>query len=240
MSLKTFTSALVALALVALGTVQATAQTIGSGSTAIRAVYDASTGNIKVANTLANAVGIQSFDFLTLGNGTWGAPSGRPGNIGWLSGSAAQFPAFSFITSNTSTAGENGVNSQAGGASILSSSQAAPLGLNAFTGGTWDPSNLQAGTFWDLGNVAVTGMTQADINARFLTVPEITPPNFDTSAYGVFLVSYSNSTTSGPYSVTTPMNIVAVQPIPEPSTYALAFAGLACSGYVMRRRRKSA
>jgi hypothetical protein len=36
----------------------------------------------------------------------------------------------------------------------------------------------------------------------------------------------------------TSLSIAPVAPVPEPSTYAMAFAGLACGGYSMWRRRK--
>lgn len=237
MKLKTFISGLLAVALVALSAVQASAQTV-TGTSPIRAVYDSATGNIKLANTTSGTVGLQSFDIITLGNGTIGAVSGQPGNVGFLSGSAANFPGYAFITSNTATVGYNGLYSQAGAASILSSGQTAPLVLSPFTGGTWNKdATLQPGTFWDLGNIAVTGMGDAEILQRFLTDPELTPPAFDSSVYGKFLVSLN--TNGGSYSVTTPMDIVVLTPVPEPSTYAMAFAGLASCGFMLRRRRKA-
>jgi hypothetical protein len=33
---------------------------------------------------------------------------------------------------------------------------------------------------------------------------------------------------------------LVIQPVPEPSTYAMALAGLACGGYSIFRRRKRA
>jgi hypothetical protein len=232
MKLKTFTTGLVALALVLLASVQASAQ-IKTGSTALRAVYDPTNGNIKIANTTSGTLGIQSFDIITLGNGTVGAVSGNPGNVGFLSGSAANFPAFSFITSNTSQFGYNGLFSQAGGANVGS----AATFLSPFTGGTWNKDvDLQPGTFWDVGNVAVLGMGDAQILARFLTDPELTPPTFDATTYGQFLVSFNSN--GGSFSVTTPMDIVVK--VPEPSTYAMAFAGLAFGGFRMWRRRRTA
>lgn len=236
MTLKTFISGLLAVALVALSAVQASAQSF-TGTTPIRAVYDPATGNIKIANTTSGTVGMQSFDFITLGNGTLGAESGNPGNVGFLSGSAANLGTYPFPTSNTSAFGYNGLYSQAAGNSILPPGGTAPGILSPFTGGTWNKDEpLQPGTFWDLGNVAVLGMNDAQILQRFLTDPELSPPNFDSPIYGKFLLSYN--TNGGSYSQTTPMDIVVK--VPEPSTYAMAFAGIATVGLSMWRKRRKA
>ncbi|MFM9059260.1 MAG: PEP-CTERM sorting domain-containing protein [Planctomycetaceae bacterium] len=53
--------------------------------------------------------------------------------------------------------------------------------------------------------------------------------------YGVFAdANYVYAATNGGVS------IAAINPVPEPSTYAMALAGLACGGFAMRRRRRRA
>jgi VCBS repeat-containing protein len=175
-----------------------------SRSSPVTLYYDPATGNLKLQNTTPDTLGIQSLDIITLGNGTIGAPSGNADNVGFLSGAAANLPSFTFITSNTSTTGYNGLASQAAGANVGS----AALSLTGYVGWSLGSPIGSAGSFWDFGDVAVPGMTQAQVDARFLTDPELTPPTFGTSLYGQFLVSYS--TNGGSFSVTTPMNIAVI------------------------------
>ncbi len=103
---------------------------------------------------------------------------------------------------------------------------------------SWSPLSPigPVGSYWDLGNIAVLGMTQSDLNTRFLTDPESTPLNYGTSLYGKFVFSYQTS--PGAFSVTTG-DVVA---IPEPSTLAIAAAeaGVGGVGLIGRRRKKAA
>lgn len=231
MKLKTFTSGLFALALFVMSAVPAAAQ--------MKLYYNPDNGNLKLQNITNSPLGFQSVDILTLGNGNVGPVSGLPGNVGYLSTGSANLPAFAFPVNNFSTTQpSNGQYSQAGGASVLTASSAPVFSLNAYPGWAIGSEIGPAGTYWDFGNIAVTGMSQAEINQRFLTDPELDPTGV--SQFGRFLVSYASSATTGPYSVTTPMDIVRLTPVPEPSTYAMAFAGLASCGFSLWRRRKSA
>ena len=108
--------------------------------------------------------------------------------------------------SNTSQFGLNGLNSE----------------ITALNVGSAIGMVLSPGGEWDLGNVAVTGMTAADILARFTTDPDATPGGV--AQPGTFLVSYFNG---GVASLTTPSAITVV---PEPSTYAMMLAGATVGG----------
>lgn len=189
--------------------------------------YDPATGNLKLQNTTSGTQAIQSFDIITLGNGSLGPATGN--NQGYLSTGTATLPAASFITSNTSAAGYNGVYSQAAASNLGS----AIMTLQPYAG--WSVANPigPVGSYFDLGNIAVTGMTQADLDARFLTDPEGTPPNFDAPEFGKFLFSYEE--TPGNFSVTTPGDVVAV--VPEPATLTLLAVAAGFGGLGIRRRR---
>lgn len=228
MSLKKFATAILTVAIVAAAALQASAESM------LTLYYDPANGNLKLQNTTSSTQSFLSYDIITLGNGTLGDPSGQPGNVGFLTGTATP-PTVAFPVSNTSINGYNGIYSQLAGANVGSSI----FTLQPYAG--WSTSNPigPAGTYWDLGNVALPGMTQADLNTRFLTDPEATPPNFDATSLGNFLFAYQTGPTT--FSTTQLGDIKAlVAPVPEPSTYALAFAGLACSGFRFWKRRKVA
>jgi hypothetical protein len=53
--------------------------------------------------------------------------------------------------------------------------------------------------------------------------------------YGSYVFTFGTTTTD-----TVTVNLLDANPVPEPSTYAMALAGLACGGYLLRRRRKQA
>jgi len=195
--------------------------------------YDPDTGNMKLQNTTAESQSFQSFDVTTLGNGTIGPVSGNPSNVGYLSETPATLPTASFMTSNFNQFGANGLYSQAGVANISS----AVFSLTAYP--DWSPASPigPAGSYWDLGNIAVLGMTQDQLDSRFITDPELTPPDFDTAAFGKFLFSYQLP--GGSFSVTTPGDIVALEVVPEPTTLTIAMIGLAGLGFSSWRRRRA-
>jgi hypothetical protein len=197
--------------------------------------YDPDTGNMKLQNTTAESQSFQSVDILTLGNGNTAGPlSGNPGNVGFLSQTAATLPTAQFPVSNFNANGANGLYSQAFVANIGT----AVLSLTAYP--DWSPASPigPAGSYWDLGNIAVLGMTQAQLDSRFLTDPEGTPPDFDTPEFGKFLFSYQVSP-GGPFSVTQPGDIVALEVVPEPTTSTIAMIGLAGLGFSYWRRRRA-
>jgi hypothetical protein len=199
--------------------------------------YDPATGNLKLQNTTSGSQSFQSFDVITLGNGSVGDPSGQPGNQGFLSTGTANMPTASFVVPNTSAFGINGLYSQAGAANI----SASMFTLSPFPGWSETAGNQigPVGSYWDLGNIAVTGMNQAQLDARFLTDPEGTPPNFDATSYGRFLFSYQTGPST--FSVTTPGGVISVAAIPEPSTIALAAVAATIGGLgAVNNRRKKA
>ena len=148
--------------------------------------YDPANGNLKLQNTTSSSLAIGAFDILTLGNGSIGPTSGQTSNRGFLSLVSATLPSFSFPVSNFSAFGVNGLYSQAGGTNTLSGSSGTAFTLSAYSG--WSSSNPigASGSFWNLGNIAITGMTQAQLNARFITDPDYAGAIYQ----GKFLFSY--------------------------------------------------
>ena len=192
--------------------------------------YDPATGNLKLQNTTAAAVGLRSYDILTLGDGTLGAAT--PNNQGYLNGAAAAVPAPTpgFVVSNTE-AGLNGLSSQ-----VFAGTLGTTTILTLAAHPTWSPSNPigPAGSYFDLGNVAATGMSQSQIDSRFITSPDLTPGGV--MASGSFLYDYEVS--AGQFSGTVTGPIVNV--VPEPSLVVLGLAALgavAARGLVRRIRR---
>lgn len=197
---------------------------------ALNLYYDPATGNLKLQNTTSGSLAIQSFSVLTLGNGTVGAATGN--SEGYLSTGTASLPGFAFVTSNTSAFGINGLYSEAGGANVGSA------GLNLAPHASWSESNPigPVGSYWDLGNIAVTGMTQVQLDVRFVTYPDSTPPGYSTSLPGKFTFNYEISPSTFGDAVG---DVVALAVVPEPSSIAMvSVAGCgAAVGLILRRRR---
>jgi len=201
----------------------------------LNAYYDPATGNIKLQNTTSGSQSFLSFNVITLGNGSLGALSGQPSNQGFLSTGTFNMPLppASFETPPTSLAGINGIYSQIAAANLGSN----PIfSLAGYPGWSETPGNQigPVGSYWDLGNLAIPGMNQAQLDARFLTDPEATG---GTEVYGQFNFLYlvgstPNSTVGG---------VIAVAPIPEPSTIALAAVAATIGGVgaVSKRRKKA-
>jgi hypothetical protein len=192
--------------------------------------YNPSTGNLTLQNTTAAAVSLQSYQVLTLGNGTYGAAA--PGGQGYLTGTSALFPvplaSLNFPVTNTDTGGLNGLYSEVYAANFTTSI----LTLDAYAG--WNASNPlgPAGSFFSLGNIAALGMVQADLNSRFITAPEVSPG--ETQGAGQFLFAYETS--PGNFSTNTFGDVVAV--VPEPGSLALTGIGVATLAWFVARRRR--
>lgn len=227
MTIRTLATALLTLVLVASSSLTASAQSL------LAMYYDPATGNLKLQNTTSGSQGFQSFRIITLGNGSLGAVSGQPGNIGFMSTGTATLPTFSFPVSNTSVNGVNGIFSELGGANI----GAVSFSLSGYPGWSAGSPIGPVGSYWDLGNIALPGMTQADLNTRFLTDPEDASTGGE-PVYGKFV--FSNQLAGGSFSQQTLGDIQLVTPIPEPSTYAMLIAGAVSGGFMVRRRRKTA
>lgn len=182
----------------------------------VNVYYNSTTGNLTLQNTTASTVGLLSYQVLTIGSGDIGPAA--PGGQGYLTGSAAVVPSPTpaATTSNTEV-GVNGLFSEIYAANFSSSA----LTLAAYPG--WSASSPlgPAGSFFSLGNVAALGMTQADLNNRFVTVPEFSPGG--AMGAGQFLFFYETS--PGNFSTGTLGDVVAV--VPEPSMLVLAMAAFA-------------
>jgi hypothetical protein len=224
MKTTTFFSASLALAAVLALATSAVAAPI------LTAYYDPANGNIKLQNMTSGTQAFQAFTVLTLGNGGVGPVSGNPGNVGYMSTGTANLPAGAFNTSNTE-AGINGLYSEAT-ASNVTLTPVMTLSPNP----SWSVGSPigPVGSYWDLGNIAVTGMSQADLDSRFVVSGDATG---GADAYGQILFFYS--TNGAPGFTQGTGNVVA---IPEPSTLAIAAvaAGFGGFGAVSRRRKKAA
>ncbi len=184
----------------------------------VNVYYNPVTGNLKLQNTTASAVKLLSYQIVTLGDGTYGTVA--PGGQGYLTGSAAIMPspAPAWPTSNTD-AGSNGLFSEIYAANTFTGTSTVPV-LTLSANSSWSATNPigPTGSFFDLGNVAALGMTQAQLDARFITVWELSPG--ETTGYGKFLFDYETS--PGMFSGATFGDVVAV--VPEPSMFVLAAA----------------
>lgn len=197
------------------------------GEPLVNLYYNPVTGNLTLQNTSGSTVKVSSYDILTLGDGTEGPATAT--SRGYLTGSAAAVPSPppSFVVSNA-TAGLNGLASQIYGLSYDGSL------LTLAPHPTWSPANPigPAGSYFDFGNVAATGMTQGELNGRFITTAELSPGGV--SLGGGFLFDYEVS--AGTFAGTTPGNVVAL--VPEPSLMMFAGgAGLAWAAARVARRR---
>ena len=191
--------------------------------------YDPANGNLKLQNITSGTQAFQGFTVLTLGNGGVGPVSGNPGNVGYMSTGTANLPAGAFNTSNTE-AGINGLYSEAT-ASNVTLTPVMTLSPNP----SWSVGSPigPVGSYWDLGNIAVTGMSQADLDSRFVVSGDATG---GADAYGQILFFYSTNGAPGFTQGTGPVVV------PEPSTLAIAAvaAGFGGFGAVSRRRKKAA
>lgn len=192
----------------------------------VNVYYNATTGNLTLQNTTASAVNLLSYQVLTIGSGDVGPAA--PGGQGYLTGSAALFPSPnpSFMTSNTEL-GVNGPFSEIYAGNVSSTA----LTLAAYPGWSVSSPLGPAGSFFSLGNVAALGMTQADLNNRFITVPDFSPGGIEGA--GQFLFMYETS--PGNYSTGTLGDVVAL--VPEPGSLALAGIGGATLAWLVGRRR---
>ena len=203
-----------------------------SGTTMLNVYYDPATGNIKLQNTTSGTQGFQSFDVLTIGNGSYGPPSGLPSNVGYLSTGTANLPVGTpNPTQPTNPNGLNGLYSEA----AAYATGAAVMTLNPYPSWSAAAPIGPVGSYWDLGNIAITGMSQADLDARFLSPADLTPSGLN--EFGTFLFSYQTGPTT--FSVTIPGGVLAV--VPEPSTIALAGVAATIGGLgAVSKRRKNA
>ena len=153
--------------------------------------------------------------------------------MGYLSTGTANLPVGTpNPTQPTNPNGLNGLYSEA----AAYATGAAVMTLNPYPG--WSPAAPigPVGSYWDLGNIAITGMSQADLDARFLSPADLTPSGLN--EFGTFLFSYQTGPTT--FSVTIPGGVIGSL-VPEPSTIALAAVAATIGGVgAVNNRRKKA
>ena len=200
----------------------------------LTAVYDPATGNLKLQNTTSLPLQISTFNVLTIGNGSVGPAS--PNNLGYLNGATVNSSAgnpgsgisfarsASFRTSNIQTSGSNGQYSQIAAVLFPDELDPQPLfTLNPYSGFSSSSPIGPVGSYWELGNVASTAMSQTNLNSRFVT---------DSLEFGKF----SYGTLNGTGIAAASGNVITA--VPEPATLVLAGAGLAGLGVWRVRKRQ--
>jgi hypothetical protein len=200
----------------------------------LTAVYDPATGNLKLQNTTSLPLQISTFNVLTIGNGSVGPAS--PNNLGYLNGATVNSSGanpgsgisfaggFSFRTSNIQTSGSNGQYSQIAAVLFPDELDPQPLfTLNPYSGFSSSSPIGPVGSYWELGNVASTAMSQTNLNSRFVT---------DSLEFGKF----SYGTLNGTGIAAASGNVITA--VPEPATLAMAGAGLAGLGVWRLRKRQ--
>jgi hypothetical protein len=200
----------------------------------LTAVYDPATGNLKLQNTSSLPLQISTFNVLTIGNGSVGPAS--PNNLGYLNGATVNSSVanpgsgisfaggFSFRTSNIQTSGSNGQYSQIAAVLFPDELDPQPLfTLNPYSGFSSSSPIGPVGSYWELGNVASTAMSQTNLNSRFVT---------DSLEFGKF----SYGTLNGTGIAAASGNVITA--VPEPATLVLAGAGLAGLGVWRVRKRQ--
>jgi hypothetical protein len=97
----------------------------------------------------------------------------------------------------------------------------------AGAGGTWSVNGSATQVTTGNGSVPFASFTRGNDYTVFI--------NVNSDAQGRLVLS--GSPTDDPFVI---LNGFQLTPVPEPSTYAMALAGLACGGYSLLRRRKRA
>lgn len=118
-----------------------------------------------------------------------------------------------------------------------------PAASPLYTSGTVNIGNTATYSFTFSGANLTNGSTywvvpQSDVS-WYLNSPFSAPVGQNSSGY-VFVNTLENDGGGGWTGASSNKYSISVQAVPEPSTYAMALAGLACGGFSMWRRRKRA
>ena len=191
--------------------------------------YRPSDGDLTLAFTGTGASGagpvsLQMLNVLTLGNGNdttasgpampSGIPNVTPGQ-GGLNGSRATLPPAAIQTFNSGVGASGGLNG------VFSEI------YNASIGSTWITFSAAGTSSLDLGAVAATGWTQANIDSIFVTNSDASPNS--ALNYGYFL--YAQDTGGAQ------LGRVEVVSVPEP-TIVIAAAVTMTAGIAIAKRRR--
>jgi autotransporter-associated beta strand protein len=218
----------------------ATFERAGYSQTFTNAVVDGTVGNSAIGGLLT-VTGTLSGSGLVNGDVTVNgvhAPGNSPGiqtfdgNLSYGNGAVVNWELIANTQSNSPVVYDqivlsNAANLSFGGSNVLSLSFAGAGSLVNWTDSFWDVN--RAWTVFDLASGVTTGFGNLSLLGGSL---------FD--AYGLAL----DAGTRGYFSLAESGEDVVLQftavAVPEPSTVAMALAGLACGGYSIWRRRKQA
>jgi autotransporter-associated beta strand protein len=218
----------------------ATFERAGYSQTFTNAVVDGTVGNSAIGGLLT-VTGTLSGSGLVNGDVTVNgvhAPGNSPGiqtfdgNLSYGNGAVVNWELIANTQSNSPVVYDqivlsNAANLSFGGSNVLSLSFAGAGSLVDWTDSFWDVN--RAWTVFDLASGNTTGFGNLSLLGGSL---------FD--AYGLAL----DAGTRGSFSLAESGQDVVLQftavAVPEPSTVAMALAGLACGGYSIWRRRKQA
>jgi autotransporter-associated beta strand protein len=202
--------------------------TISAGTVALSGTGSIGTGGLNLGTTGSPG----AFDLSALTAGTYSLPAtGNLAGVGTLSGSGKSLAVLGSLAPGNSA----GTITVGTGLSLdLSNSGSSVFEITspAFTAGTFDLVNGDGSVvFGGILNLAFSGGTYADGTDVLQLFANTGGRSGNFSAVNATGLAPGQSATFN--SATGTITVV-----PEPSTYAMALAGLACGGYSMLRRRK--
>jgi autotransporter-associated beta strand protein/T5SS/PEP-CTERM-associated repeat protein len=204
--------------------------TISAGTVALSGVGSIGTGDLNLGTTGSPGV----FDLVALTAGTYSLPSTASlAGVGTISGSGKSLAVLGSLAPGNS-AGTITVGSGLSLDLSLSGSSVFEITSPAFTAGTFDlVSGDGSVVFGGILNIAFSGGAYAEGTAVLQVFANTGGRSGNFSAVNYTGLAAGQSATFN--SATGTISVV-----PEPSTCVMALAGLACGGYLVRRRRKQA
>jgi autotransporter-associated beta strand protein/T5SS/PEP-CTERM-associated repeat protein len=204
--------------------------TISAGTVALSGVGSIGTGDLNLGTTGSPGV----FDLVALTAGTYSLPSTASlAGVGTISGSGKSLAVLGSLAPGNS-AGTITVGSGLSLDLSLSGSSVFEITSPAFTAGTFDlVSGDGSVVFGGILNIAFSGGSYAAGTDVLQIFANAGGRSGNFSAVNATGLADGQSATFNPATGT-------ISVVPEPSTCVMALAGLACGGYLVRRRRKQA